>query len=267
MNMSPSTFTTIVLAADRESANPVAQAAGVRCKSLAPVAGVPMVFRVLNALGASSQVGERILCGPPKSIMMLEPELTTHVDANHIRWVENQATPSTSAYHVMQLLPEDLPILLTAGDQALLHPEIVDHFCLKALNSSCDVVAAVARHDTVIEAYPDTRRTAYRFKDGDFCSCNLFAFLTPRARAAALFWRQLESQRKSPLRIITTFGWIAVMRYLLGRLTLSAAFDLVSRRLGFKAGVVIMPFPEAAIDVDSVGDWQIVNRITNKSGH
>ena len=62
-------FTAVVLAADRGPADPVAAAAGVRCKSMTPVAGTPMVFRVLDALTASRQVNARILCGPPKSIL------------------------------------------------------------------------------------------------------------------------------------------------------------------------------------------------------
>jgi hypothetical protein len=79
-----------------------------------------------------------------------------------------------------------------------------------------------------------------------------------------LFWRQVENQRKSPLRVIRVFGWIAVMRYLSGGITLARAMDHVSRRLGFKAGAVILPFPEAAIDVDTVGDWNTVRRIAGE---
>src|SRR3990170_2006494 len=85
-----------------------------------------------------------------------------------------------------------------------------------------------------------------------------------RARAAALFWRQVENQRKSPLRVIRAFGWIAVMRYVLGGMTLAGALDRVSHRLGFKVGVVILPFPEAAIDVDSARDWYVARRIAGE---
>ena len=41
-------FTAIVLAGDRVPGDPVARAAGVPCKALAPVGGVPMVLRVLR---------------------------------------------------------------------------------------------------------------------------------------------------------------------------------------------------------------------------
>ena len=254
-------FTAVVLAADREAENPVAKAAGVRCKSLAPINGTPMIFRVLEALSSSGRVKDRLICGPPATIMEQEPELSEYVNSGKAGWMENQATPSLSALHAMQSVPEENPVLLTTSDHALLSPRIVDYFCSEAQKSGCDVVAAVARQETVAGAYPQTRRTAYRFKDGAYCSCNLFAFLTRRARAAPSFWRRVEQQRKNPLLVINALGWITVMRYLIGSLSLADAVDQISHRLGFRAGIVVMPFPEAAIDVDTIGDWHFVEQI------
>jgi len=254
-------FTAVVLAADREAENPVAKAAGVRCKSLAPINGTPMIFRVLEALSSSGRVKDRLICGPPATIMEQEPELSEYVNSGKAGWMENQATPSLSALHAMQSVPEDKPVLLTTSDHALLSHRVVDYFCSEAQKSGCDVVAAVARQETVAAAYPETSRTAYRFKDGAYCSCNLFAFLTPQARAAPSFWRRVEQQRKNPLQVINALGWITVMRYLMGSLTLAAAMKGISHRLGFRAGIVVMPFPEAAIDVDSVSDWHFVEQI------
>ena len=254
-------FTAVVLAADREADNPVAKAAGVRCKSLAPINGTPMIFRVLDALSSSGRVKDRILCGPPKTIMEQEPELSEYVNSGKVDWMENQATPSLSALHAMQSVPEDTPVLLTTSDHALLNPRIVDYFCSEAQKSGCDVVAAVARHETVTGAYPQTRRTAYRFKDDAYCSCNLFAFLTPLSRTVPTFWRRVEQQRKNPLQVMSILGWLTVLRYMLGSLTLMATIDRLSQRLGCKAGIVVMPFPEAAIDVDTKSDWHFVEQI------
>jgi len=145
----------------------------------------------------------------------------------------------------------------------MLSARIVDYFCTKARNTGCDVVVGVARHEAVTKAYPRTQRTATRLQDGSYCGCNLFAFLTPRARRAADFWRQVETQRKKPLRVIRVLGVMAVLCYLLGKLSLADALERVSRRLGFKAGAVIIPFPEAAIDVDSVADWELVQEIVS----
>jgi GTP:adenosylcobinamide-phosphate guanylyltransferase len=256
-------FTAVVLAADRGPDDPVARSAGVRCKSLTPVGGKPMVFRVLDALTASRMVTTYILCGPPKFIMAQEPDLETLITSGRANWFENQATPSSSAFHVLQTLPDETPVLLTTADHALLSARIVDYFCSEAQATGCDVVAGVARHEAVTAAYPQTRRTATRLEDGAYCGCNLFAFLTPRARRAANFWRRVEDQRKNPLRVIRVLGWSAVLRYIFGRLSLNEALNRISRRLGFKAGAVVLPYPEAAVDVDSVSDLELVENIVS----
>jgi CMP-N-acetylneuraminic acid synthetase len=254
-------FTALILAADRGSDDPVANAAGVPCKSLAPIGGIPMVFRVVNALDSSGEIEAINLCGPPQSIVNQTADLENLIASGKVKWYANQATPSTSAYHVLQSLPDEVPVLLTTADHALLSAHIVDYFCSHAKSTDCDVVIGIARHEEVVKAYPQTRRTATRLADGAYCGCNLFAFLTPRARVAADFWRQVESQRKKPLRVMRVLGWEAVFRYLIGRLSLKEALDRISHRLGFKAGAVIMPFAEAAVDVDSASDLELVEQI------
>jgi len=258
-------FTALVLAADRGPGDPVASAAGVPCKSLTPIGGIPMVLRVVDALAAARQVGAINLSGPPESIVNQTDGLNRLIASGDINWHANQATPSTSAYHVLERLPAEVPVLLTTADHALLTPRIVDYFCEEARATGCDVVAGVARYETVASAYPQTRRTATRLQDGTYCGCNLFAFLTPTARQAADFWRQVESQRKNPLRVIRILGPTAVFRYLIGRLSLKEAMARISHRLGFKAGAVIMPFAEAAVDVDSTSDLALVERIVADS--
>jgi hypothetical protein len=161
----------------------------------------------------------------------------------------------------LQAQPDDAAVLVTTADHALLRSEIVDYFCSKARSQGLDIAVGLALHSLVMDAYPGTKRTATKLGDGAYCSCNLFAFLTPRARKVADFWRQVESQRKNPLRVMSAFGWITVLRFLLGRLSLTEAQKRISHRLGIKAGAVILPFPEAAVDVDTVSHWRYVQSI------
>ena len=258
-----SKFTTIVLAADRASGDAVAAAAGVACKCLTPVAGTPMVIRVLDALNASDQIGECILCGPPWSIVENNDILSARLEAPDVRWAANQSTPSTSTLTVLNALPETDPVLVTTADHALLRPEMVNHFCAAARETECDLVAAVATHETIMAAYPGMRRTVTRLRDGAFCGCNLFAFMTPKARAAADFWRRVESQRKKPWRVVGALGPLVILRYLLGLLTLGEALSRMSQCLDMSVGAVMMPFAEAAVDVDTVSDWKFVEDIAS----
>lgn len=253
-------FTAIVLAGERTRSDPVARAAGVPCKALAPVGGVPMAIRVLDALADSDWIDRRVLCGPSRAVVEADPALRARIDEGSLTWIEARATPSASAYAAMQSLAAETPVLLTTADHALLDSQIVDHFCERAAHSGCDVVAAVAEAATVQTAYPGVRRTVITLRDGGYSGCNLFAFLTPQARQAACFWRRVEAQRKNPLRLIGHIGWGMALRYALGTLSLDAALAHLSRRMGVRAGTVTLPYPRAAIDVDRVSDWRLANR-------
>ena len=257
-------FTAIVLAADRKPNDPVAIAAQVPCKALAPVGGRPMVFRVLDALAGSDQVNHCILCGPTRGIVEREPSLQKRLASSGLNWLAPGATPSTSVLAALSVLPHGAPVLVTTADHALLQPEMVVYFCREALSSGCDVVAALASYSQIMAKYPGMRRTRIRFRDGDYCGCNLFAFLTPQSHAAADFWRRVENERKRPVKMLRELGWMVVLRYLLGRLSLDDALQHISRRMGLRVGVVMMPFPEASVDVDSAGDWDIVRDIASR---
>jgi len=267
MSQASMPFSAVILAGDRGPEEPLALAGGVSCKALISVGGRPMVLRVLEALGESAEVGARILCGPQKTALQQEPELCKLIDSDQVKWVEPLATPSSSTFKVLQSLPEETPVLVTTADHALLSTAMVDHFCREARSSGTDVLIGLARHELVAAAYPETRRTVTKLKDGGYCGCNLFAFLTPRARLAAEFWKRVEDQRKKPQRVIAAIGWLAVLRYLTGRLSLTEALRRLSVRINLKAGAILMPFPEAAIDVDKVADWKLVESIlANKKG-
>jgi molybdopterin-guanine dinucleotide biosynthesis protein A len=254
-------FTAVVLAGDRSSGDPVARAAGVSSKSLTPVGGRPMVLRVLDALEAAREIEDMVLCGPDKSAVEQERELRVRIGSGMVRWMESQITPSASAYRAIQSLPDSTPVLVTTADHALLTAEMVDYFCSGARQSNKDVVVGLALHESVTAEYPETKRTAIPLADASYCSCNLFAFLTPEARSAAHFWRKVERQRKKTLRVIAGFGWLNLLLYLLKRPTLAQGLERISRRMGLRADAVLLPFPEAAVDVDTLDDWKLVESI------
>jgi hypothetical protein len=225
-----------------------------------------MLLRVLDALEASNHVDTCILCGPPAAVVDREPLVRQRLASRGMTWLPPRATPSTSALAALNSISVGLPVLLTTADHALLTSEMVDHFCREALTSGGDVVAALASHALVMASYPGMRRTRTRFSDGAFCGCNLFAFLTPEGRMAADLWRRVENERKRPLKMIGRLGWMVVLRYLLGVLSLRDALRLISERMGLKVGAVILPFPEAAVDVDSVSDWHFAEAIAARAG-
>jgi GTP:adenosylcobinamide-phosphate guanylyltransferase len=261
------TFAAIVLAGDRTADDPVARAAGVPGKALALVGGRPMARRVLDALGASPSIGPRLLCGPRREVLEHDVGLAALVAARDVDWVLPEPSPSLSAAAALARVPPGTPVLLTTADHALLTPAIVEHFCAAAAAAGGDVVVGLAPAAEVTAAFPQSRRTILRFGDGGYCGCNLFAFLTPAGRGAVDYWRRVERERKRPLRLMAgALGWTAILSYATGRLTLKRALTRASRRLGLRAEAVLLPFPEAAVDVDSVEDLQLVRTIVGSEG-
>ena len=137
---------------------------------------------------------------------------------------------------------------------------MVEHFCSEALKSQSDVVVGLVKSHIVTKAYPNSKRTIIKFGNEGYCGCNLFAFLNPQGRKAAQFWQQMEQNRKKPWRMIRMLGWAPLLKYGLGRLTLEEALAQLSQDLQITIKPVYLPFAEAAIDVDSVSDWELAEK-------
>ncbi|GMQ84323.1 MAG: nucleotidyltransferase family protein [Gammaproteobacteria bacterium] len=255
-------FTAIILAADRNAHDPLLEASGVCCKALIKIAGTPMLQRVVTALLSSERVETILLSGPVREYLANSEFLENALNKEQIGWRAAGDSPSSSAWQLMQDLADETPVLLTTADHPLLTAGIVDHFLDGALRSGADLAVGIVTFPAVQDKFPKAKKTVTRFRDGDFCGCNLFAFLTPKSRRVAKVWREVEQQRKNPLRIIGQLGWWSVLRYLLGRLTLDQALTKLSERLDVNIRPVHLPFPEAAIDVDSIADQQLVEEIT-----
>ncbi len=260
-NHRPPAFTALVLAGERGAHDPLTEPSGVPCKALVPVGGIPMILRVLDALGHSREVGPILLSGPAQAQLEQASELQEGIAAGRWGWCPPEASPSASAFAALGTLPPDAPVLVTTADHALLRPEVVDYFCSAARWAECDLAVALVEHERVLSAFPDAARTRLRFRGGAYCGCNLYAFLTPGSRAAAAFWRQVEQDRKRPWRMIRKLGWLPLLAYLMGRLSLDDSLGLLSERLGLVIRPVLLPFAEAAVDVDKPSDLELAERI------
>jgi len=248
-------FIAVVLAGSRGPSDPVATAAGVTAKALAEVGGVAMISRVIAALAESHSVSEIVVVG---LVDELPADVRAVIEAHAVRLVSGAETPSQSVIAALATLDPTAPVLVTTADHALLRSIVVDEFCVGARCARADVAIALATHETVLAACPDTRRTVSRFNDGGYCGCNLFAFLTQRGRDAVGFWRKVEAHRKNPVRVIRSLGLLTLLRFVSGRLSLSQGLEALSRRSGATVVPVLMKNGEAAIDVDSAED---LNRV------
>lgn len=264
---SPQRFAALVLAADRTNKDPITQHTGAACKAFAPVDGIPMVIRVLDALAACDLITTVILCGPPESLHMHCPELKLRIASGQVTWIPNLDSPSRSAESGLSQIPSDTPVLLTTADHALLTPDMVQSFLRSSLAIQGDATVGLVRQQDIAAAFPGSKRTVIRLRDGGFCGCNLFTF-NPQGRALIRFWRQAEDLRKRPWRLIAqVLGFRMVLSYLFGFLTLQKGLQAVSEKSGVKIQGIMLDDPRAGVDVDKVEDLVLAESILKKKPH
>lgn len=245
--------TALVLAGRRPGERDVlAEAAGVACKALVPVAGVPMLARVVGALRAAGGVDRVVVLGDPAT---LPPAALPAGVAEVVPAADSPAAGVAAALERF-----GAPLLVTTADHPLLTAAMVEHV-LAATPAWADASAGVARREVVLAAYPGSRRTWLRFRGGAYTGCNLFVLRTPRAAGAVRFWRRLERERKRPLRMAALLGLGVLLRHALGRLSLPGALDALGREAGARLAAVEVPFADAAVDVDKPADLALAEAV------
>jgi len=260
VNSSTKTFSAIVLAGERPGGSAFSRELGLPASVLVDVAGQSALARVFSTLSLSEQVGGGVLCGPAEQIYRNNPEFQDILAGTDFHWLAPAAGPSASALSGIRELGR-FPLLLTAGDHALLTPELVDDFCSRARKTGADVVVGLVPYPLVRQAFPESKRTVLKFSDGQYCGSNLFAILTERGEAAPAFWSRLEADRKRPWRMARRVGPALLVRYLFGRLTLAGALKSLSNAMDCTVAHLLIDNPRAAVDVDSVADRDLAEKI------
>ncbi len=253
----------VVLAGQRGGTTPLCAEAGVDVEVLVPVGGVPAIERVLTALSRSECSRPAVVVGPAAAVLSAHPEVLSLIEDAGAEWVAPGADPASSA--LAGLEGRAPPMLVTSGDHALLSAAIVDAFCEAAGGRSEDLIVGLVPYDAVRAAFPDSHRTVLKFADGARCGANLYFLRTRAALRGIEFWVAMQRDRKRPWRIARRLGWLLLVRYLTGRLTLEAALAALSARAGCRVGSVCVAEPRAAVDVDSVDDWRLAQRIVGEA--
>lgn len=252
----------IVLAAGRGPLDPMASAYGVANKCAIPVGGLPMVRRVVDALRASPRIASISVSIENQTIGR---EAMGDAAAS-ITFLASAASAPASVLKALTAGSLRHPVLVTTGDHALLTPEMIEFFCAESDRSGADFTAGLARAEIILAAYPQSIRTFFRLGADRVSGCNLFSIRSDAGQRILERWQYLEQNRKKPWRLVMAFGLRPLALYLAGALTLDRAFAMASAKLGLVAKPVIMPFAEAAIDVDKPADKDLAESILAARG-
>lgn len=254
--MTAARWNVLVLAAGRGIDDPLAKAYGVTHKCLIEVDGEPMLRRVVRTLLPQPGVGSI-------TVVVETNELLAKALGALAQQIQFMAPQESAARSALAAVTQDpsFPWLITTGDHPLLSSEMLHYFMTEATRSGADLCAGLATAEIILTRFPEAKRTFLTFGRTRVSGCNLFALTSAHACGALAFWHDLEAARKRPWRLVNAFGPLALLRFLAGALSLDQAFALASRRLDLVARPVLMPFAEAAVDVDKPEDKELVEKI------
>lgn len=258
-------ITALVPAGDRTPADAVAAATGVTSKALAPLAGTPMIIRVLNALQATGRIHSIVLCGPDREAVESCPPLQDFINREEISWAPAGDSLGKSVQTGLNGIEADTLVLIVTADHALLDEDILNHFLDRALDRRADVSIGLADYALIRQTYPGVRRTVLKFSGGGYCGCNLYALNSTRARDVLSLWRRTQTYRKHPWRMIHgLFGIGMLAKYLSGRLSLNQAREAIMKKTNINVDFIEIPFPHAGIDVDTPADHKLAEQIVEQ---
>lgn len=266
---SPLPFTAIILAAQRAGQlDPLAAEAGVTHKCLVPILGRPLIQYVLEGLTPARGLKRIRICVEPEAMEAVRAvpgasgELGVPVD-----FVASRPTLTESAYASAEGLEGAL--LFTTADNVNVTPRAVE-LTMAPIAAGADGVLALASREAVLAARDESpsadnsRVGPYRFADGRFSNCNLYAMVGPHVLQMAEAFRQGGQFSKKMRRLIGFVGLFNVFLYSVHVLTLDGAMRRLSRRLRRRVVAVVLDDGAQAVDVDNPRSYKAAETILRK---
>ncbi|WP_375206799.1 nucleotidyltransferase family protein [Hyphococcus sp.] len=250
----------VIMAAQRKGVvNPLAEAAGVSHKCLIKIDGKSLIERTLTEVVASGLARRISVSIEDDAPLKSDSYVRGLMDGGFVRFVKSTDNLFDSVAAALAQ-DDDLPAIITTADNVLVTAEMYRYFCEHA--ESYDASAALCSRETLESKYPGGQKRFHRFKDGQYTNCNTFAIMNREAVAAAEVFRSGgQFLKASRLRAIKSFGLINAIAYKNAWFTLDGGFKGLSRKFGVNIAPVLMPFPEAPIDVDNEHTLEFATRI------
>ena len=247
-------ITALLLAGRRPGVDALAATRGETLKALIPVAGVPMVARVVTTLLATEAIGAiRVMTQDVDPIAaMLPPD-------RRIAFLRSGDGIARSIAAALASGEAPFPLFVTTADHALLTPATIAEFLLGA--AGADVAVGMVERQIVEARFPQTKRTWLRFKGGDWSGANLFYFAGPAALPVIEAWASVEQDRKKGWKLIAKFGLGLLLRALTRTITIHDAVARAGRKLGATVRIVGLSDPLAAVDVDKIADLELAEAV------
>jgi len=237
--------------------DPLAAAVGAPQKALIDILGHPMIWWTVQALRRCPIVGHIVVVG-------IDPTLNLDLGEG-VECLSNVPDHLDNVLQGVNALCARRPDieygLIVSGDVPLLQPESITWLAETCLRQEADFWYSVVSDVVMEAAFPGSRRSFVKMKEGRFCGGDVFVFRPDILRANLNLARQLMAQRKNALKLAQLFGWVALFKVLIGQLSIPEGERIGSRLLQCRTRVVVSPYADIAMDVDKPHQLEMARRI------
>ena len=253
-----SRWNAVVLAGDRGTGDPVANAANVSGKAAAVLQHKTLVERVVSVLHEANSIDKIYAVGPSQDCLHSHEEINAVLSKFKVTHIEPAKGPSASAMRGV-IDSGYYPTLVVTCDLPLLSSTMIDDYCQRAENIQADFIVGAIDYALIGMKIPKLKKTKYQFDGQAVCFANIFAVLNTNGVKAIEYWQDVEESRKRPIELIRKIDWLSIFSYKLGRLSLSQVAGKLSNKVGARMVIEKFTVPELAIDVDSAHDYKVLS--------
>lgn len=240
-----------IVLAGGENNKTLRQASAAAYEALIEIEGKPMVWYVVSILAASPLVNRVFVAGPLA-------ELAGCVLPGDPVLLPSGKTMMDTVVAGLRALGHQNKVLVVTADIPLLSGEALADFLGQCAGSEADVYYPIVSRDVVRRRFTAVKRTYVRLKEGVFTGGNVFLVKPAIVESCLDFADQVVTQRKKPLNLCRLLGWSFIIKFLLGRLSLTDITGRLSELLGITGQVVASPYAEIGMDVDKPSDLAMV---------
>lgn len=225
-------------------------------EALIELDGEALVCRSVRPLLAARTVGRIVVVGPKPEL----DEALAGFDVAVIPPTGDMFDNVLEGFRYLSRTSGQEPglALVSSADVPLITPEIVDGLVKTCLERGGDAFYPLMSRETMEAAFPGTKRTYGKLRDGTFTGGNLFVVNGTVLEGVRDKARALIDARKNALKMAATIGFGFVLKLALGLLTVKELENYVGRTFGFEARAMFVPWAEIGIDVDKPGDIDLV---------
>ena len=255
--MSQGRWNAVVLAGDRDKQDSLIVAANVESKAQIEIDGVMLIEKVLTALADAKSIDNIFVVSSEVESSVLKDSLARIFTTYSAKSLLAAQGPCASAIRGVEV-SKHYPTLIITSDLPLICAEHIDNYCASVESIDADFVITAIPHDVILQTVPSIKKTTYKLNRQSMCFANLFALKTSTALNALNFWQDVESKRKSPIKLIASIAWQYLLSYAFGRLSLNDVGVILSKQSNASIKLANIACAELAIDIDTKEDYKII---------